>query len=537
MSKDELIKLVQEFKNGDQSKFEDIYLATNKKLYNYIFSLSDSLNDEDCYELLQETYIQVNNKVDTLKECKAFYSWICTIARNKTYRYLDKKKKEVLLSEDNQSIFENQYEVDEDLLPEEILDSKEKQKLILDILNSLPEEQKDVIVLRYYNGLSVKEIASQLNISDGTVKSRLNYGRKKIESEVVDLEKKGTKLYCTSLPIMLLLLRMALGSGKLSQGKEQNLLNNIVGSEEFISHNNGRVNQEEFRNSTSNNIIDNASNNGNSTKNNSANDNTSNNGNSTSNDNRTSSNSDSTRDNISSDSNNSINNRNTKSNIGRLIKNATYTKFIAGGAVLCLLGGGAFIYSGMNKDNAKPPIAIEENDNSVEEASVSEGAIVDNLESVRSVITSYEAEVINIYEKVKFNNFIGKDSGETWEMDSFISQIELVSDGNGDSYYDSTYSIWANDIMLSLISELEAIIEKKEEISLLKDLNKDEEQLINSINEKIIYFIDNQDKFNELNDKLSAVISHGSSERAVEAATEFKNNFAKYQESLEKLKK
>lgn len=507
MSKDELIKLVQEFKNGDQSKFEDIYLATNKKLYNYIFSLSDSLNDEDCYELLQETYIQVNNKIDTLKECKAFYSWIITIARNKTYRYLDKKKKEVLLAEDNQSIFENQYEVDEDLLPEEILDSKEKQKLILDILNSLPEEQKDVIVLRYYNGLSVKEIASHLNISDGTVKSRLNYGRKKIESEVVALEKKGTKLYCTSLPIMLLLLRMALGSGKLSQGKEQKLLDSIVGSEEFVSHNDGRVNKEEFSNSTSNKS--------NSISNNSASDNTSSNGN----------------------SNNSINNSNSKVNLCRGIRNAAYTRFIAGGAVLCLLGGGAFIYSKINQDNSKQPVAIEENDNGVEEESASEGVIGWNLEPVRFVITSYEADVINLYEKVKFNNFIGKDAGEAWEMDNFISQIELLDDGNGNFYYDSTHSIWANDIILNLISELEGIIEKKEEIALLKDLNKDEEQFINIINEKIIYFIDNQDKFNELNDKLSVVISHGSSERAVEAATEFKNNFAKYQGLLKKLKK
>ena len=133
------------------------------------------------------------------------------IARNKALRYLDKRKKEVLLSEDGQGIFDQQSEIDIDLLPEDLLDSKEKQRMILDIINSLPEEQKEVIYLRYYNGLSVKQIAEELNISDGTVKSRLNYGRKKIQVEVEALEKKGTKLYgLTGLPIILFLLRYVL---------------------------------------------------------------------------------------------------------------------------------------------------------------------------------------------------------------------------------------------------------------------------------------------------------------------------------------
>ena len=252
MNKNELINHVEKFKNGDKSEFEVIYLETNNQLYNYIFSLSDSLNNDDCIELVQETYIQVNNKIDTLKDCKAFYSWMFIIARNKTLRYLEKRKKEVLLSEDGQGIFEQQYETDEDLLPQDILESKEKQRMILDILDSLPEEQKEVIYLRYYNGLSVKQIAEKLNISDGTVKSRLNYGRKKIQAEVESLEKKGTKLYgITGLPLILLLLRMALQGEGISAADSQNILSSIinesngtgVGTSEGIN-NNSNINSE-----------------------------------------------------------------------------------------------------------------------------------------------------------------------------------------------------------------------------------------------------------------------------------------------------
>lgn len=76
----------------------------------------------------------------------------------------------------------------------------------------------------------MKEIALQLKISEGTVKSRLNYGRKKIEGEVIKLEKKGTKLYGTSIPIILLFLRIALNGGEISEGQQQGILNNIIGS-------------------------------------------------------------------------------------------------------------------------------------------------------------------------------------------------------------------------------------------------------------------------------------------------------------------
>ena len=216
MEKNEFLKHVESFKNGNKNEFEIIYLESNSKLYNFIFSLSDSLNNDDCIELVQETYIQVNNKIETLKESRAFYSWMFTIARNKTLRYLEKRKKEVLLSEDGQGLFEQQYETDEDFLPQDLLESKEKQRMILDILSSLPKEQNEVIYLRYYNGLSVKQIAEKLDISDGTVKSRLNYGRKKIQIEVEKLEKKGTKLYgLTGLPLILFLLRSGLHQGGL----------------------------------------------------------------------------------------------------------------------------------------------------------------------------------------------------------------------------------------------------------------------------------------------------------------------------------
>lgn len=65
----------------------------------------------------------------------------------------------------------------------------------MEILDHLPEDQRVVIGMFYYEEMSVKDIAQTLGVSENTVKSRLSYGRKKIKEQVMDLEKRGTKLY------------------------------------------------------------------------------------------------------------------------------------------------------------------------------------------------------------------------------------------------------------------------------------------------------------------------------------------------------
>ena len=88
------------------------------------------------------------------------------------------------------------------------MDQKETSRLVREILDTLPEDQRIVVGMYYYDQLSVSEIAEELECSENTVKSRLNYGRKKIQGKVLELEKKGTKLYnLAPLPFFIWLLR------------------------------------------------------------------------------------------------------------------------------------------------------------------------------------------------------------------------------------------------------------------------------------------------------------------------------------------
>ena len=75
------------------------------------------------------------------------------------------------------------------------------------MIDSLSDEQRFCIMMFYVEEMSVKEIAETLGVSENTVKSRLNYGRKNIKAQVLELEKRGTKLYAMApLPFFLYLL-------------------------------------------------------------------------------------------------------------------------------------------------------------------------------------------------------------------------------------------------------------------------------------------------------------------------------------------
>lgn len=93
-------------------------------------------------------------------------------------------------------------------LPDQVIDRKETERLLREIIEELPEDQCAVIGMFYYEEMPVKEIAAAMDVSESAVKSRLKYGRQKIEKKVRELEKQGTKLYSLSpIPFLRLLFR------------------------------------------------------------------------------------------------------------------------------------------------------------------------------------------------------------------------------------------------------------------------------------------------------------------------------------------
>ena len=97
--------------------------------------------------------------------------------------------------------------LDEQEVPDKALDNDETRRMIAELVDDLPDAQRQCVLLYYYDEMSVKDIAASLEVSENTVKSRLNYARKSIKEGVECYEKQGIKLYGLSpLPFLLFFL-------------------------------------------------------------------------------------------------------------------------------------------------------------------------------------------------------------------------------------------------------------------------------------------------------------------------------------------
>lgn len=191
--------LVQKARENDQEALAEIYKISSPAVYKTIWVL---IKDEDTvYDILQDTYVKAFTRLDQLQNPDKLIPWLKMIANNLAKDWLKKSKPvfftDIYGGEELEDIpFEESIEdVRSELNPEMAMDQQEAKRLVMEILDHLPEDQRVVIGMFYYEEMSVKDIAQTLGVSENTVKSRLSYGRRKIKEQVLDLEKRGTKLY------------------------------------------------------------------------------------------------------------------------------------------------------------------------------------------------------------------------------------------------------------------------------------------------------------------------------------------------------
>lgn len=201
------LDLIENAKNGNQNAITELYNRTYNNVYFIVKALIKS--EDTILDIVQDSYVKGFKNLSQLQDPDKFRAWIKRIAHNSAVDYLRKTKPVMFstMSTEDDSFIEFEDDRTENL-PEVVIDQKETTRLVKEILDSLSDEQRLVVGMFYYEQMSVKEIAQTLGISENTVKSRLSYGRKKIEMQVKELEKKGTKLYSLApLPFLLLLFK------------------------------------------------------------------------------------------------------------------------------------------------------------------------------------------------------------------------------------------------------------------------------------------------------------------------------------------
>ncbi|MEA3462607.1 MAG: sigma-70 family RNA polymerase sigma factor [Bacteroidota bacterium] len=167
--------LVQAYIKGDQSAIEVLINRHRSKVYTYI--LITIKNQQLAEDLFQETFIKVIQSLRSgkYKDNGKFLSWVIRIAHNLVIDHFRKEKQMNAISNDDSEVdLFNSKKLSDSNIEELIIHGQIKSE-IRTLINELPDDQREVVLLRHYGGLSFKEIADQTDVSINTALGRMRY--------------------------------------------------------------------------------------------------------------------------------------------------------------------------------------------------------------------------------------------------------------------------------------------------------------------------------------------------------------------------
>jgi RNA polymerase sigma factor (sigma-70 family) len=168
-------ELVQAYIKGDQSAIEILITRHRSKVYTYI--LLTIKNQQLAEDLFQETFIKVIQSLrgGKYRDNGRFLSWVIRIAHNLIIDHFRKEKQMNSVSNDDSEVdLFNSKKLSDSNIEELIVNSQIKAE-IRTLINELPDDQREVVLLRHYGGLSFKEIADQTDVSINTALGRMRY--------------------------------------------------------------------------------------------------------------------------------------------------------------------------------------------------------------------------------------------------------------------------------------------------------------------------------------------------------------------------
>ena len=178
-------ELVERFQNGEKDVFNELVIKYQGKIYNLVYKYVS--NSETARDLSQEIFIKAFRALPRFKRQSAFYSWLYRIAINLCIDFIRQQKRGQTLSFEDLTTGGNDEVVFNDVspLPPDQVEAKELGHIIGKAVEQLPPKQQRVFNLRYHHGLQLKEIAAQLDRSEGTIKAHLHHAHKRLRTLLV----------------------------------------------------------------------------------------------------------------------------------------------------------------------------------------------------------------------------------------------------------------------------------------------------------------------------------------------------------------
>ena len=185
--------LILQCRAGDQAAFRELVKRYQQKAYG--IALSMLRNADDAMDVTQEAFIKVHRYLDNFKGSSSFYTWLYRITVNLCIDHIRKNKKAQTVE------YEDAMDHDEaqggellpstmDMDPARNLDRRELRELIDRALERLSPTHRAVILMREVEGLSYREMAEVMEVSMGTIMSRLFHARRRMQTALQeDLER------------------------------------------------------------------------------------------------------------------------------------------------------------------------------------------------------------------------------------------------------------------------------------------------------------------------------------------------------------
>lgn len=183
-SEKDVQRYIQKSLAGDAKAFEWIVRQFQKRIY--YAALQIVMNHDDADDVIQETFIKAYTKLHTYDACYPFYPWLYRIAINTSLNHQKKKLRQRTLSIEELDTNHNHADLSE--TPTQAFESEGSELIdrVKDALENIPAEQRTVFLLRVRDELSYQEISETLEISIGTVMSRLSRAREKLRNLLQD---------------------------------------------------------------------------------------------------------------------------------------------------------------------------------------------------------------------------------------------------------------------------------------------------------------------------------------------------------------
>lgn len=177
MTREEILR----FRNGDPALFAKMVRAESPRLLHYATRLCG--DPDEAADLAQEAWVIAFRKREAFRGSGALYSWLISICRSAflSYRRTSRRKEEILAA------------IPADDVPHGDANTESGHALVLrreiaEAVASLPDRQRDVLVMRLVHDLSTREVAARLDIPEGTVKSALSRGLDALRPKLEDLK-------------------------------------------------------------------------------------------------------------------------------------------------------------------------------------------------------------------------------------------------------------------------------------------------------------------------------------------------------------